>query len=108
MKKNFSRGMKKKRKKNGVPEYNKERSGTLHSENAAFMNSSYGLETAPNEIKTFLQHLHNYAVSCDALSFLWRPKRRIKKKFPWRKKKKKNGGFDRMMKVSSAKKKALK
>lgn len=26
------------------------------------MNTSYGLETATNEIKTFLHRLHNYAV----------------------------------------------
>lgn len=67
------------------------------------MNTSYGLETAPNEIKTFLQRLHNYAVVATHLvSYIGR--RRIKKKNPaWKKKRKKNGGFDRM-KVSPAKK----
>lgn len=51
-----------------------------------FMNTSYGLETAPNEIKTFLQRLHNYAVVATHLvSYIGR-RRRIKKKNPREKK----------------------
>lgn len=64
------------------------------------MNSSYGLETAPNEIKTFLQRLHNYAAVATHFSFLWRPKKNLKNFHG----EKKNGGFDRMKKVSPAKK----
>ena len=70
------------------------------SKRCIFMNTSYGLETAPNEIKTFLQRLHNYAVVATHLvSYIGRT-RRIKKKILG----KKNGGFDRMKEVSPAKK----
>lgn len=57
----------------------------LYSANATFMNSSYGLETAPNEIKTFLQRLHNYAVVATHL-VSYGGRRRIKKIPRWKKK----------------------
>lgn len=72
--------------KNGDPSIIKKEVALYSCKRCIFMNTSYGLETAPNEIKTFLQRLHNYAVVATHLvSYIgWR--RRIKKKFLEKKK----------------------
>lgn len=72
--------------KNGDPSIIKKEVALYSCKRCIFMNTSYGLETAPNEIKTFLQRLHNYAVVATHLvSYIgWR--RRIKKKISREKK----------------------
>lgn len=88
----LSRKGKKKRErtrgeKNGDPSIIKKEVALYSSKRCIFMNTSYGLETAPNEIKTFLQRLHNYAVVATHLvSYIGRRRRIKKKKIPREKK----------------------